>query len=278
MSDNDEFRESIARSSITDSIIVQAGPGSGKTKLLIERLKYIIENRPQSFSGIACITYTNAAKDEIIMRLQNEGVQLPNDLFIGTIHSFLLEYVIKPYSYFQHKDGISYKLAPIGFARGYKQEISKLLNRPSHFITESIFRTFESLGRDEKGKPCCYGGKISEEVALAWKKIILGEGYIDQQEVIYLSSYILNRNPHIRNAFSARFPYVLVDEYQDVTFHQEKFFKLIERSSFFYVGDSNQSIYSFTGAMPVIFQSKWENDRCTSYRLSNNFRSAETYR
>jgi DNA helicase-2/ATP-dependent DNA helicase PcrA len=275
MIDNDEFRKSIACAPITDSIIVQAGPGSGKTKILIERLKYIVEQRPKSFSGIACITYTNAAKDEIIMRLQNEGFQLPAELFIGTIHSFLLDYVIKPYSHFASKEKIPYKLASFGFARGYKQEIGKMLNRPTHFIAESTFKAFEGLGRDEEGNPSCYGNKISPEVALAWKNMIKEKGYIDQQDVIYLSYRILERYEHIRNAFSSRFPYILMDEYQDVTFYQEQVFSLLQRSSFFCVGDSNQSIYSFTGAKPEMFQSKWANDVYVSYTLSNNFRSTQ---
>lgn len=242
MIDNDDFRKSIARAPVADSIVVQAGPGSGKTRILIERLKYIIENRPQSFSGIACITYTNAAKDEIIMRLQNEGFQLPKDLFIGTIHSFLLDHIIKPYSHFANNKKEPYKLASFGFARRYKQEIGEMLNRPTHFITENTYRAFESLGRDEEGEPFCFQNRVTPEVARLWKNITKKEGYIDQQDVIYLSYLILNGYKHIRNAFSSRFPYILVDEYQDVTFYQEKIFMLLERTSFFCVGDRNQSI------------------------------------
>lgn len=275
MVDNDDFRRSIACAPHTDSITVQAGPGSGKTTLLIERLKYIIENRINALSGIACITYTNAAKEEIMMRLQNEGVQLPNELFIGTIHSFLLEHVIKPYSHFKHKEGIPYKLASVGFARGYKDYIANMLGRPHYHINESIFKAFESLGRDEKGNPYCYRNKISSSDALTWKSFIKNKGYIDQQDVIYLSYLILKKYGHIRNAFSSRFKYLLVDEYQDVTYYQEKLFSLLEHSSFFCVGDTNQSIYSFTGAKPEIFQAKWNNESHRNYMLTNNFRSTQ---
>lgn len=275
MNDNEDFRRSIAHAPINSSIVIQAGPGSGKTKLLIERLKYIIKNRPGSFSGIACITYTNAAKDEIIMRLQNEGVQLPADLFVGTIHSFFLEYVIKPYSHFYSKEKQPYKLASHGFAKRYKQEISRMLNRPAYHLNESIFSAFESLGRDEKGNPSCFKNKISPEVALEWKKITKKDGYIDQQDVIYLSYLIIKKYEHIQIALSSRFPHILMDEYQDVTYFQEQFFLLLERSAFFCVGDTNQSIYSFTGAKPEMFQLKWANEQYISYTLSNNFRSTE---
>lgn len=270
--DNDNFRSSIANAPLTQSIVVQAGPGSGKTALLIKRLKYIIKNRPTSFSGIACITYTNVAKDEIISRLQKEGVQLPTELFIGTIHSFLLEHIIKPYSHFARKDKTPFKLAPHGLARGYKAEIRKMLNRQSYFIDEATLTAFESLGRDEDGNPYCFKGKISTEVASKWKKFIVKKGYIDQQDVIFLSYLILNKYEHIRKAISSRFPYILVDEFQDVTFYQDKVFSLFELSVFFLVGDLNQSIYSFTGAKPELFQSKIINKNFLNYKLTNNFR------
>lgn len=275
MHDNEVFRKEIANSMLTESIAVQAGPGSGKTTLLIERLKYIIKNRNNSLSGIACITYTNTAKDEIIERLQTEGMQFPPELFIGTIHSFLLEHVINPYSYLAHKEKKPYKLATVGYARGHKQKIGELLNRQVHFINESICKSFESLGRDEEGNPYCYRNKISTEVARAWKIYMRDNGYIDQQDVIYLSYLILNKYKHIRKAFSLRFPYILVDEYQDVTFFQEQIFSLLERTSFFCVGDFNQSIFSFTGAKPEVFQAKWNNECYKKYTLTNNFRSTE---
>ncbi len=275
LTDNDNFRKSIVIAPLTQSVVVQAGPGSGKTTLLIQRLKHIIEKRPMSFSGIACITYTNAAKDEIIGRLQKEGVQLPAGLFIGTIHSFLLDFVIKPYSHFARKDRTSYKLAPPGFARGYKTEIRNILNSPNYFIDESTLAAFESLGRDENGFPCCFKEKISPEAARKWKDFIKEKGYIDQQDVIFLSYLILNKYEHIRKAISSRFPFILVDEFQDVTSYQDKVFSMLVRSVFFFVGDKNQSIFSFTGAKPEFFQSRIKDKKFLNYRLTNNFRSTK---
>lgn len=275
MQDNDEFRESIARAPLSDSIVVQAGPGSGKTTLLIERLKYIIENRQKNYLGIGCITYTNAAKNEIISRLEKEGVQLPSNLFIGTIHSFLLDFVIKPYSHFFNKEGVPFKLASSGFARNYKSEIAKVLKRPLYLIDSSTLEAFESLNRDESGNPFCYRGKIPADVAKWWKSHLIKNGYIDQQDIVYLSYLILNKYEHIRDSLSARFPYILVDEYQDVTNFQEKLFLILKHSNFFCVGDSNQSIFGFTGAQPENFISKWENASYKSYKLSNNFRSSK---
>lgn len=275
MQDNEEFRESIACASLSDSIVVQAGPGSGKTTLLIERLKYIIENRQKNYLGIGCITYTNAAKNEIISRLEKEGVQLPANLFIGTIHSFLLDFVIKPYSHFFNKEGVPFKLASSGFARNSKSEIAKVLKRPLYLIDSSTLEAFESLNRDESGSPFCYRGKIPADVAKWWKSHLKKNVYIDQQDIVYLSYLILNKYEHIRDSLSARFPYILVDEYQDVTYFQEKLFLLLKHSNFFCVGDSNQSIFGFTGAQPETFKSKWENASYKSYKLSNNFRSTK---
>ncbi|MGJ3664722.1 UvrD-helicase domain-containing protein, partial [Shigella boydii] len=79
---------------------------------------------------------------------------------------------------------------------------------------------------------------------------------IDQQTAIYLTYIILKKYEHIKKAFSLRFPFILMDEYQDVTYYQDKVFSLLTHSSFFCVGDANQSIFSFTGADPFIFTSK----------------------
>ncbi|MCF2650590.1 UvrD-helicase domain-containing protein [Niallia circulans] len=275
MTDNDNFRKSIVNAPLTQSIVVQAGPGSGKTSLLIQRLKYIIGNRPMSFSGIACITYTNAAKDEIIGRLQKERVQIPAELFIGTIHSFLLENVIKPFSHFARKDRIPYKLAPPGFARIYKNEIINIMNIQNYFIDESTLKAFDSLGRDENGDPCCFMSKISPKDARKWKDFLKEKGYIDQQDVIYLSYLILNKYQHIRKAISSKYPFILVDEFQDVTYYQDKIFTVLENSAFFFVGDKNQSIFSFTGAKPEYFQSKILEKKFLNYNLTNNYRSTK---
>ncbi|GLI82974.1 hypothetical protein ANABIO32_06620 [Rossellomorea marisflavi] len=275
MKDNDKFRESIACAPLSGSIVVQAGPGSGKTTLLIERLKYVIEKRQKNYLGIGCITYTNAAKNEIISRLEKEGVQLPSNLFIGTIHSFLLDFVIKPYSHFFNNEGTPFKLASFGFARNFKNAIATMLKRPAYLIDSSTLEAFESLNRDKNGYPFCYRGKISSDVAHWWKSLLKRNGYIDQQDIVYLSYLILNKYEHIRDSLSARFPYILVDEYQDVTYFQEKLFLLLNNSTFFCVGDSNQSIFGFTGAKPENFISKWENESYKSYKLSNNFRSAK---
>lgn len=269
--DNEDFRKDIANSPLTDSIVVQAGPGSGKTTLLIERLKYIIQSRNSMLSGIACITYTNSAKDEILDRLEKKEVHLPPELYIGTIHSFLLEYVIKPYSYLVSKTEESYQLLPPGFSRGYYNEIKRLCNINSNYIDKRIYNNFESIGYDENGNPQCFRKEIKQGVAKRWKLILHEKHTIDQQDIIYLSYILLKKFKHIAEALSSRFPQFLVDEYQDVTWHQDQFFSMLEKSTFFCVGDRNQSIFSFTGANPEIFCNK--KGKLQFYELSNNFRS-----
>lgn len=271
--DNEKYRREIIEQPIENSIVVHAGPGSGKTTLLIQRLKYIIENRKKSYSGIACITYTNAAKDEIISRLQKEQIVPPKEFFIGTIHSFLYENVIKPYSHLLNQNE-QFKVTPIGFVRGLKREMGEMLNKPHYSITESELAAFESLGHDKDGRPYCFRGKIPLQVARKWKKMLKQKGYIDQQTAIYVSYEILKKYEHIKKAFSLRFPFILMDEYQDVTYYQDKVFSLLTHSSFFCVGDPNQSIFSFTGAEPIIFTSKDKDEKFKKYNLINNFRSA----
>ncbi|WP_281889549.1 ATP-dependent helicase [Paenibacillus sp. YYML68] len=272
MKDSKELRKEIATLPVTESIIVAAGPGSGKTKLLIDRLVYLCKHTIRPNSNIACITYTNAAKDEILERLQKENeFSLPQGTFIGTIHSFLNEYLIAPYSYLLSQVGQTYELLPRGFSKYYVNSVSdsRKFKIPDNVIA------LESIGYDKSGDLICYrSNKITEGEMSILKKLIHDDHKIDQQDTIYFAFQLLSKFPHLKAALTSRFSAILVDEYQDVTYYQDQIFRLLDSTSFFFVGDPNQSIFSFTGAEPTIFESRLSNPGTfKKYTLTNNFRS-----
>lgn len=271
MKDSQELRKEIATLPLTESIIVAAGPGSGKTKLLIDRLVYLCKNTIRPNSNIACITYTNAAKEEILDRLQKEEFSLPQGTFIGTIHSFLNEYLIAPYSYLLSPLGQTYELLPRGFSKYYVNRVSDAKKFKIHDNVIAL----ESIGYDKNGDYICFkSNKITKDEMSLLKKIIHDEHKIDQQDTIFFSFQLLVRFPHLKDALTSRFSAILVDEYQDVTYYQDQIFQLLNNTSFFFVGDPNQSIFSFTGAEPSIFESRLSNPGAfKKYTLTNNFRS-----
>ncbi|MEK3901005.1 ATP-dependent helicase [Paenibacillus sp. FSL R7-0179] len=275
MKDCKELREEIATLPVNQSVIVAAGPGSGKTKLLIKRLIYLCENSCKSNSNIACITYTNAAKNEILDRLKNEiGFSLPQGTFIGTIHSFLNEYLIAPYSYLLSEIGRPYELLPRGFSKYYVNRIS---DSRKFKIYDNLI-ALESIGYDRNGELRSFrSNRITKDEMALLKKTIHDDHKIDQQDTIYFAYQLLLNFPHLKVALTSRLSSILVDEYQDVTYYQDQIFQFLTKTSLFFVGDPNQSIFSFTGAEPTIFESRLSNPEAfEKYSLTNNFRSTMT--
>jgi superfamily I DNA/RNA helicase len=272
MKDTLSLRNEIVNLPVNESIIIAAGPGSGKTKLLIDRLAHLIKNITKPISNIACITYTNAAKEEILERIQRENeFSLPQGTFVGTIHSFLNEFLIAPYSYLLSQEGQTYELLPRGFSKYYVNRVSNL---KKFRIPDNVI-ALESIGYDETGDLICFRSKkITKDEMSKLKKMIHDDHKIDQQDTIYFAVQLLTRFPHLKTALTSRFSAILVDEYQDVTFYQDQIFQLLDATSFFFVGDPNQSIFSFTGAEPTIFESRLSNPgEFKKYILTNNFRS-----
>ncbi|MDN4067586.1 ATP-dependent helicase [Paenibacillus vini] len=275
MKDCKELREEITTLPVNQSVIVAAGPGSGKTKLLVDRFIYLCKNSCKPNSNIACITYTNAAKNEILDRLQKDNkFSLPQGTFIGTIHSFLNEYLIAPYSYLLSDVGQSYELLPRGFSKYYVNRIS---NSRKFKIYDNLI-ALESIGYDKNGELKCFRtNRVTKDEMALLKKLIHEDHKIDQQDTIHFAFQLLINFQHLKDALTSRFSAILVDEYQDVTYHQDQIFQLLNSTSFFFVGDPNQSIFSFTGADPTIFESRLSSpETFRKYTLSNNFRSTRT--
>ena len=190
-----------------------AGAGAGKTRGMIDDAIKEIDNLwPNRFMTI--ITYTNAATDEISSRL-NKRMDIPNNLFIGTIHGFLNRFVLSPYA--------------------------KILNISTSNIiyVDSVKLNYECKG----------GNKIYKErnakISLADR--LINSGIVQHDKSIEIA-YKITRNPVIKAAIANRLQYVFIDEYQDSTILQHEIFISIlneGKTKFYFTGDPEQYIYSF---------------------------------
>lgn len=236
MAEQNTLEEIIECIEAKKSFLIEAGAGSGKTRSLIDTLKYILETNADSLSKdqqeIACITYTNVAKDEIISRIDSNPFVL-----VCTIHEFLW-HVIKNYQ------------------AELKNEVIILNGSTDEEENERLRKV------------------------LATKKIEYSQfgrnfeyGQISHNEVINLSSTLFEKYPKIYRVVANKFPYILVDEYQDtedkvVTLLVDKLLPANEGKlvvGFF--GDSMQKIYnSGVGKItnPILKPiTKTENYRCS---------------
>lgn len=219
--------------------VVSASPGSGKTKTLIARAEQKLDNLPTK-SSIALITYTNTAADEIASRLTTH-----NTIFIGTIHKFCLEFILRPFSWIY-----SWKKPRIA-------TYDELLNFIE--INDTLNLTIDDLSLLRKTNDGTTDVNVDWDnnnniftVSELYYLYLESIGAIDFNEVLYRSYKLINENSFIATSLSNKFYEILIDEFQDTSNFQYSIFKIINDAgpaTFFMVGDERQSIYRFAGAL-----------------------------
>lgn len=265
---------------------VFAGPGAGKTQFLVTHIKNILNNskRLKIQGKIACITYTNIATETIQNRVGNHGGRLE----ISTIHSFLYANLIRPYI---HTIAQEYNLDASKISghdeivlRGYQtiQEWKVKTNQQRLRDDKLIVKTWESL--KWKFDPSNPGELIirpphpvtyfSNDGYLEYKKILWSKGLLHHDDVLFLSYELVRKKPFLLKVLRAKFPYFLVDEFQDTSPIQIALLNLIgtDETIIGIVGDEIQSIYSFSGAVPGQLSS-FTLPNIVEYEIQGNWRS-----
>ncbi len=265
-----------------NNLMLNACPGSGKTRVIISKLLRTVDEVRGSPRVVACITYTNAAVHEIESRLRQHI--RPNDdgyYDIGTIHSFCLNHVFRPFCHLISGYDIGFKvLTPE--TEEFEQIVTEICKEHNwRDLTFRDFDAFANLRIDIDGNPIgnsVEDGKLTPAIARAYWKRIRKYGFIDFPTIIYFSYVLLKEHPEILGYVSARFAWILVDEFQDTTDLQVELLSLIagiRRTRFLLVGDPCQSIFRFAGARPdlaEIFSNRIQAR--TDIHLSGNFRSS----
>lgn len=188
-----------------------AGPGAGKTHNMVNMItENIINLKPNKF--LAVITYTNEATKVIKSRLE-QHLKIPQNVFVGTIHSFLIQFIISPYAHL-------YNSLPVDKCYIDAARIPYKVNNP--FAQKNM----------EKNR--------AEELAQA--------GFITFDKILE-KSYELIEKDSVCKALSNRLQYIFIDEYQDSRMYQHLIFKKligIGKTRIFVIGDPHQSIFNFT--------------------------------
>lgn len=247
--------------------IVSASPGTGKTKTLVARAQKKLESMPKNKS-LALITYTNAGADEISSRLYVEE----NDIFIGTIHRFCLEFILRPFSwiYSWNKPRIvTYNElnefieinSEIDFGKTPLDELSKLKRLLNGELDKSIqFINNESL----------------EYIAELYYDFLNRKKAIDFNEILFRSYKIISENAFVSESLANKFYEISVDEFQDTNIFQYEILKAINavnKCTFFIVGDEKQKIYKFAGAIDNAFENASKDFSAVIENLDVTYRS-----
>ena len=282
--DNLNKQQKAAVLNIDGPTLVVAGAGSGKTKVLTSRLIHIVKEKKAWPQEILCVTFTNKAAKEMRDRvLKNLGGKINSLSWLGTFHAISVKFLRR------HAEAIGLKSNFTILDTDDQKKLIRNISKAENIDVKKISPQFILALIDQwKNK-----GLLPDDVKLSKKYIfenqILKVYKIYQNKIRDLNSCdfgdlilycvkLFEKNPDIRKIYSNNFKYILVDEYQDTNFIQNKWLNLIvnKNQNICCVGDDDQSIYSWRGAEVKNFLSfdKVYPD-CKIFRLEQNYRSTK---
>ena len=264
--------------------LVVAGAGSGKTKVLTSRLAHILNEKKAWPNQILCVTFTNKAAKEMRDRvLKNLDGKLNSLSWLGTFHAISVKFLRR------HAGAVGLKSNFTILDTEDQKKLIRNISKAENIDAKKISPQFILALIDQwKNK-----GLLPDEVKPSRKNIfenqILKVYKIYQNKIRDLNSCdfgdlimycvkLFEKNPDIRKIYSNNFKYILVDEYQDTNFIQNKWLNLIvnDDKNICCVGDDDQSIYSWRGAEIknfLGFDKVYPN--CKIFRLEQNYRSTK---
>ena len=261
--------------------LVMAGPGSGKTSTLVARIVHLIEERGAKPDEILALTFSRKAAEELRERVSsalahNDARSTP---YISTIHHFCLEllgrhghliglspgirlaseielyFLLRQVMRKAHLRHLSSPYAPDLYVRDIQQAISRAkddLLGPADVSSaaESALRQAE----DDSERDAAERQREFATIFEAYQRLLMDQKTVDYGDVIALTARLLGERREIAEDVSARWPYMLVDEYQDINRAMDTILRELVStgSGLWAVGDANQAIYRFRGAEPGI--------------------------
>ena len=252
------------------NVLLTACPGSGKTRALTYKIAKELEESDSHNQLIIAITFTNRASDEIKKRIQNLNISTKN-LWTGTIHSFCLEWILRPYMCYldELKNGFT-------IADEYKTEdlIDQLKKEYDLAFWVRISTGYLPSGDKVEIQ--------NRDLVEDYHRLLSNEKLIDFDQILHYSYQLLSKFPRIAQVLKNRIELICVDEYQDTQTLQYAILGCIMKASFgvcnmFMVGDSDQAIY---GSLGGVAKSKDEIENefdveFTHLKLSGNYRSCQ---
>ncbi|MCL2916998.1 DNA helicase Rep [Shewanella litorisediminis] len=268
---------------VSGPCLVLAGAGSGKTRVIINKIAYLVQKCGYQARNIAAVTFTNKAAREMKERVaQSMGRKEARGLWISTFHTLGLEILKR-----EHK-AVGLKA---GFSLFDDQDTLALLKE----LTEKELQEDKDLLKllatsisNWKGALVIpdHARKIAKDereqlFALLYQRYaqhMKAYNALDFDDLILLPTLLLKHNEEVRRRWQARIQYLLVDEYQDTNGSQYELVKLLvgERARFTVVGDDDQSIYSWRGAKPqnLVLLGK-DFPSLKLIKLEQNYRSSQ---
>ena len=263
-------------------VLVVAGPGSGKTRVLTQRIAYLIAEEGVRPWQILAVTFTNKAAKEMGERVKR---LLPDQaiegIMLGTFHSICARILRREAEYLPIESNF------VIFDTDDQERVVKSVIREMN-VNEKLYRPPSVLAAISRAKnelieaddypTQTYRDEVVKRVYAEYQKRLVASNAVDFDDILLYTARLLEDDPSVRDKYAQRFRHVLVDEFQDTNFAQ---FMLIKHLSSFHrnlfcVGDPDQSIYKFRGAdYRNIMRFEQDFPEAHTILLEQNYRSRQ---
>lgn len=287
----DEQLDYIERAKITENVFLNACPGSGKTETIAQRVATSIESWANFPSGIAVLSFTKSAAKEIEHRIKEKiKGQSTYPHFIGTFDSFILKNIVNPLSkdiskYKGENGDYSFKVvnydSQLFFLTQYKHGHQKISGHQVEIdgrTSKLKFHTPDQI-RNRSLNAMNFEQWQINDIYKA-KNQCLNAGFLTHKDIEYLAEAILTQFQNTKiyaSNLSKRFPLIIVDECQDLSFEQLNILRamMLNGTKLHFVGDLNQAIYEFRDVDPNEIINFISKNGFREIQLTKNFRSCQ---
>lgn len=270
---------------VSGPLLILAGAGSGKTRVLTERIASLVENGHARPWEILAVTFTNKAAQELKTRLEAAWQQRPQGLWVGTFHAICarmlredIEALGGPY----RRNFVVYdEPEQVAIIKGGLQRFG---------LDDTIYSPRQVRGAISRAKSQAMSVEAFQEAAVGhqarqtadlyayYQRELERQNALDFDDLLLLTVQLLRSCPSVLEKYQARFKFTLIDEYQDTNQTQYQWVSLLAQGgrNLCVVGDVDQSIYSFRSAdFRIILQFQEDFPDATVVTLTENYRSTK---
>lgn len=263
-------------------LLILAGAGSGKTRVITHRIAYLIDEKSVNPYNILAITFTNKAAAEMRERVDNLVGFGAESVWVSTFHSMCVRILRK------HIEKIggtsSFTIYDASEQKTVVKEVLKYLQLDPKLYPERAMLSAISKAKEgymtpddyEKEHAASFRDQKIAEVYREYQKRLQSNNALDFDDLIFMTIFLFETNPDVLDEYQTRFKYIMVDEYQDTNHTQFILVKMLAAKyrNLCVVGDDDQSIYKFRGAnIYNILNFEEEYPDAKVVKLEQNYRS-----
>ncbi|MFA6309619.1 MAG: DNA helicase PcrA [Clostridia bacterium] len=266
-------------------LLILAGAGSGKTRVLTHRIAYLVKEKSVKPSNILAITFTNKAAKEMRKRVDTLVGDVSSDIWVSTFHSTCVRILRR-------------EIEKVGFNKNFVifdsqdqqtviKDCLKILNLNDKNFPPKLMLDYIGRAKDELIDSAKYVKMYANDFRMTkiasvfelYQKKLRDNNALDFDDIIMLTVKLFNENPLVLDYYSNKFKYILVDEYQDTNTAQYVLISLLAKNNknLCVVGDDDQCVYMWRGAnIRNILDFEKEFKDCKVIKLEQNYRSTKT--